>query len=183
LVKSGESENTAAISRDHTINISRSGLLTIAGGKWTTYRKMAEDTVDQAILLARLDYEEPVTKELRIHGYHSHADEFGNLEIYGSDAIAIQELLREDGSFIELLHPKFSTVKGEVIWAVRNEMARTVDDFLSRRTRLLIKDTRASLEAAPTVAEIMAKELGKERDWINEQIGSYKSIALNYLPK
>jgi glycerol-3-phosphate dehydrogenase len=183
LVKSGESENTAAISRDHTINISRSGLLTITGGKWTTYRKMAEDTVDQAILLARLDYEEPVTKELRIHGYHSHADEFGNLEIYGSDAIAIQELLREDGSFKELLHPKFSTVKGEVIWAVRNEMARTVDDFLSRRTRLLIKDTRASLEAAPTVAEIMAKELGKERDWINEQIGSYKSIALNYLPK
>ena len=104
LVKSGEVENTAAISRDHTLNISSSGLLTITGGKWTTYRKMAEDTVDQAILLAHLDFEESVTKELRIHGYHSHADEFGDLEIYGSDAIAIQELL-EKTNHIMKLHP------------------------------------------------------------------------------
>jgi len=181
LVKSGEAENTAAISRDHTLNISRSGLLTIAGGKWTTYRKMAEDTIDQAILLARLDYEESVSKELRIHGYHSHADEFNDLEIYGSDAIAIQELLREDKSYNELLHPKFNTVIGEIVWAVRNEMARTVDDFLSRRTRMLLKDAKASFEAAPKVAEIMAIELGKDHSWAEAQLEQFANIAKNYM--
>jgi len=118
LVKSGEEENTAAISRDHTINISRSGLVTITGGKWTTYRKMAEDTIDQAALLAHLDTEESVTKELRIHGYHSHADEFEDLEIYGSDTIAINELLNNDPGLKEKIHPDFSTVTGEIIWAV-----------------------------------------------------------------
>ncbi len=181
LVKSGEDENTAAISRDHTLNISRSGLLTITGGKWTTYRKMAEDTVDQAILLARLDNEESVTKELRIHGYHSHADEFGDLEIYGSDAIAIKELLRGNDLYNELLHPNFTTVIGEVIWAVRNEMARTVEDFLSRRTRILLKNAKVSLEIAPKVAEIMAKELDKDKSWIDDQITQYKNIAKNYI--
>ncbi|MCB0746151.1 MAG: glycerol-3-phosphate dehydrogenase/oxidase [Ignavibacteriales bacterium] len=183
LVKSGEVENTAAISRDHTLNISRSGLVTITGGKWTTYRKMAEDTIDQAILLARLDFEESVTKELRIHGYHSHADEFGNLEIYGSDAIAIQELLNEDDSYNEKLHPKFNTVIGEIIWAVRKEMARTVDDFLSRRTRILLMDAKASMESAPKVAKIMAKELGQDNVWVENQINEFNEIAKNYILK
>lgn len=181
LVKSGEEENTAAISRDHTLNISRSGLITITGGKWTTYRKMAEDTIDQAILLAHLDFEESVTKELHIHGYHSHADEFGSLEIYGSDAIAIQELIKKNESYKEKLHPKFATVIGEIIWAVRNEMARTVDDFLSRRTRILLMDAKASMEAAPKVAEIMAKEFCKDNIWVNQQIEEFNLIAKNYI--
>ncbi|MCB9208406.1 MAG: glycerol-3-phosphate dehydrogenase/oxidase [Ignavibacteriales bacterium] len=181
LVKSGEEENTAAISRDHTLNISRSGLITITGGKWTTYRKMAEDTIDQAIVLAHLDFEESVTKELRIHGYHSHSDEFGNLEIYGSDAISINELLNTDKKMSEKIHPNFENVKGEIFWAVRNEMARTVEDFLSRRTRMLLMDAKASIEAAPLVAEIMAGELNQKQNWIDFQINHYKLIAHNYL--
>ena len=181
LVKSGADENTAAISRDHTINISRSGLLTIAGGKWTTYRKMAGDTVDQAIVLGHLDFKESVTKELRIHGYHSHADEFGDLEFYGSDAIAIQELLEENDSYKDKLHPLFPTLKGEVIWAVRNEMARTVDDFLARRTRLLLQNAKVSLEIAPKIAELMARELKKDEGWIKSQVEQYSNIAVNYI--
>ena len=181
LVKSGEDENIAAISRDHTLNVSRSGLLTIAGGKWTTYRKMAEDTIDQAIQLAHLDYEESVTKELMIHGYHSHADEFGDLEIYGSDAIAIQELLHRQSELNEKLHEKFSITIGEVIWFVRNEMARTVDDVLARRTRILIKDARAANDVAPKVAEIMAKELNQNNNWIQNQITEFRNIAKNYI--
>ncbi|MDX1699233.1 MAG: glycerol-3-phosphate dehydrogenase/oxidase, partial [Melioribacteraceae bacterium] len=179
LVKSGEDENTAAISRDHTINISRSGLLSITGGKWTTYRKMAEDTVDQAIMLAHLDFQESVTTELRIHGYHSYAEEFDDLSIYGSDAIAIQELLEKEKSFKERLHPQFPIQKGEVIWSVRNEMARTVEDFLARRTRLLLKDARASIETALPVAEIMAKELNKNSKWVNDQVKEFTAIAGN----
>lgn len=181
LVKSGADENTAAISRDHTLNISRSGLLTITGGKWTTYRKMAEDTVDQAIQLARLDFEESVTKELRIHGYHSHADEFGDLEIYGSDAIAIQELLHNEPELNEKLHPNFPITLGEIIWFVRNEMARTVDDVLARRTRILLKNAKVSLEVAPKVAEVMAKEMNKDEKWIEDQINSFNVIAENYI--
>ncbi len=142
---------------------------------------MAEDTIDQAMLLADVEPEESVTKELRLHGYHNHADEFGNLEIYGSDAISIQELLREDKSYTELLHPKFTTVKGEIVWAVRNEMARTVDDFISRRTRMLLLDAKTSLEVAPVVAKVMAKELNQTRKWIDEQTKTFKSIAKNYL--
>lgn len=181
LVKSGEEENTAAISRDHTINISRSGLLTIAGGKWTTYRRMAEDSIDQAIILAGLDYEESVSKELRIHGYHSHADEFGDLEIYGSDAIAIQELFHKDEKLKERLHPDFPITVAEVQWSIKNEMARTVDDLLSRRTRMLLMDAKASMEAAPKVAEVMGKELGKEKAWIENQIIEFNKIAKNYI--
>jgi glycerol-3-phosphate dehydrogenase len=181
LVKTGEDENTAAISREHTLNVSRSGLVTIAGGKWTTYRKMAEDTIDQAMLLANLEPEETVTKELRLHGYHNHADEFGDLEIYGSDAIAIQELLREEKFYKELLHPNFTTVAGEVVWAVRNEMARTIDDFISRRTRMLLLDAKAAKETAPVVAKIMAKEMNKNQNWIDEQILTFNSIADNYI--
>jgi len=181
LVKSGEDENTAAISREHTLNVSRSGLVTIAGGKWTTYRKMAEDTIDQAMLLADLELKETVTKTLSIHGYHNHADEFGDLEIYGSDAIAIQELLMEDKSYTEILHPSFTTVVGEIIWAVRNEMARTVEDFISRRTRMLLLDAKASIDIAPKVAQIIAKELKQDEKWIEEQIKEFEQIASYYL--
>lgn len=181
LVKSGEDENTAAISRDHTLNISRSGLLTITGGKWTTYRKMAEDTIDQAITMAGLDFEESVTKELRIHGFHNHADEFGDLDIYGSDAVAITELLKKDHSNKTKLHESFSTVKGEIIWTIRNEMARTVDDFLSRRTRSLLLDAEASLEIAPTIAKIMAEEFNYSQDWVDEQVLQFEKIAKNYI--
>ncbi len=181
LVKSGEEENTAAISREHTINVSRSGLVTIAGGKWTTYRKMAEDTVDQALILADLPHEKSVTKELRLHGYHNHSNEFGDLEIYGSDAISINELFRNDNTYKELLHPKFKTVVGEVVWAVRNEMARTVDDFIARRTRMLLLDAKAALEVAPKVANIMAKELNRNQNWVDEQIKLFNKIAENYI--
>jgi glycerol-3-phosphate dehydrogenase len=181
LVKSGEEKNTAAISRDHTIIISRCGLFTITGGKWTTYRKMAEETIDQAAVLARLEPESSVTQELQIHGYHNHSDEFGDLQIYGSDATAIEALLREDKSYKELLHPNFSTVAGEVIWAVRNEMARNVEDFLARRTRILLLDAKASIEITPVVAKLMAKELNKNRKWIKDQIKNYNIIAKKYL--
>lgn len=180
LVKNKETENTATISRDHSLNISASGLISIAGGKWTTYRKMAKDTIDQAAVLARLDTRKSVSKNLQIHGYHQHADEFGCLKIYGSDAMALSELIRKNKQYGQKLHAKFDTVEGEVIWAVRNEMARTVEDFLARRTRLLLFDARASIEAAPKVAELMAGELGYDKNWIKQQIEQYSVLARAY---
>ncbi len=180
LVSLGKEDNTAAISRDHTVHISRSGLVTIAGGKWTTYRKMAEDTIDHAAVIAQLDAVPCVTKNLQIHGYHKHADKFGDLACYGSDAPAIKDLLNENPEHNKKLHPNLPYKIGEIIWAVRHEMARTVEDFLSRRTRALLLDAKASLKISSIVSDYMTKELGKNQSWKEEQIRNYKKIAKNY---
>lgn len=181
LVKMGEAEKTSAISRDHTIHISRSGLLTIAGGKWTTYRKMAQDAIDQAIEIARLDYVPCNSENLQIHGYHLHAEKFGVLESYGSDAPELQTLLDEEKGYSEPLHPKMRPLTGEIVWAVRHEMARTVEDFLARRTRSLLLDAKSSMEMAEKTAKIMARELKKKKSWIKTQVDEYQKLANNYL--
>ncbi|HSO18917.1 MAG TPA: glycerol-3-phosphate dehydrogenase C-terminal domain-containing protein, partial [Desulfosarcina sp.] len=181
LVNMGKEENTAAISRDHTVHISGSGLVTITGGKWTTYRKMAEDTVDQAAVVAQLDERPSATQELNIHGYHRSAHQFGDLAVYGSDAMGIQALRDSDPAHGERLHARLTPTVAEVVWAVRHEMARTVEDFLSRRTRSLLLDARASIEMAPRVAEVMASELGCDADWQTAQVKAYTDLARNYL--
>lgn len=182
LVKEGDSENTSLLSRDHSIIISNSGLLTIAGGKWTTYRQMAESCVSHAATLAGLDSKPCVTKRLNIHGYHKSPQKFGTLALYGSDAPAIQDLLRSDRSRQKPLHPEFSALAGEVVWATRFEAARTVDDFLARRTRCLFLNAQAAMQAAPAVAMLMAKELEKNRQWESEQVESFCRIGERYLP-
>lgn len=175
LVKAGGAENTAALSRDHTIHIDQSGLLTITGGKWTTYRRMAEDCVDQAAMLARLPEHDCVTKNLNIHGYHQHAEKFGHLWVHGSDAPEVASL---SGT---RLHPDLPYTEGEVIWATREEMARTVEDVLARRTRALFLNARAALDMAPAVASLMARELGMDEKWQNQQLESFKELARSYI--
>ncbi len=181
LVRTSDDDDTAALSRDHTIHIDRSGLVTIAGGKWTTYRKMAEDTVDHAATIARLDERPCITRDLNIHGYHQHADGFGTLAPYGADAPAIEDLLSSEKSFAEPVHPDLFCRVGEIVWAVRREMARTVDDFLARRTRSLILNARAAIEAAPKVAEVMGTELGCDRLWMDRQVAAFEDIARGYV--
>jgi glycerol-3-phosphate dehydrogenase len=180
LVSDPAASNTAAISRDHVINISRSGLLTIAGGKWTTYRKMAEDTVEQAILVGDLLPHPCITEDMHIHGY-SQAEASGNLQVYGSDVPEIQKIIAKNPLLNNKIHPLLDALEAEVIWAVEKEMARTVSDFLARRTRSLLLNARASIEAAPKVAEIMASEMGKDSYWQKMQIESYRKTALNYI--
>jgi glycerol-3-phosphate dehydrogenase len=179
----GDENGTASLSRDHTLVISESGLVTIAGGKWTTYRKMAQDVVDQAAMIADLDDRPCITPELRIHGYHAHADRFGELEHYGADAPAIRDVFLERPELAEPIHPDFPIRAGEVVWAGREEMARTVDDFLARRTRMLLLGARAAIEAAPKVAELLAEELGRDEAWRREQVESFRELAAGYLPE
>jgi len=182
LVKNSNNDHdTAAISRDHTIIISRSGLISIAGGKWTTYRKMGEDVIEQAILLGDLPHSESVTKMLQIHGYHKNPEKFGALSFYGSDANEIQKLLNENKDYKNLLHPEHSIQIGEIIWATRNEMARNIEDFLARRTRLLLLNAKASIEVAPIIAKYMAIELGKDKEWEKNQVQQFTILAKNYL--
>jgi len=180
LVTKGDEEDTAAISREHTVFISRSGLVTIAGGKWTTYRKMAEDTIDQAIEVAQLNYKPPVTENLRLHGATTNKIENDHFAFYGSDAGKVEQLCNDE-SMNRVLHPKFKIREGEVIWSIRNEMARTVEDFLARRSRTLFLDAKASIDMAPKVAKLMAKELKKNRKWVKEQIELFNEVAKGYL--
>lgn len=183
LVLGADHQNTAAISRDHTINISRSGLLSIVGGKWTTYRKMAEDVIDKAILMSDLEAKKSTTEDLQIFGYHRNADVFGDLEQYGSAATNLKRVLDEKPNYKNRLHSDYSHLEGEVIWAVRSEMARNIEDFLSRRTRLLFLDVEASLSIAPKVAHLMAKELGYHEDWEKLELERFTRLSNNYRPK
>jgi glycerol-3-phosphate dehydrogenase len=143
LVKASDVSNTAALSRDHTIEISSSGLLTIAGGKWTTYRHMAEDAVDHAIVLGKLDERPCVTRELRVHDPGSHDD--------------------------------------SAAWFAQHEMARTVEDVLARRTRLLFLDAKAALAKAPQIARELSQELGRDEAWQKAQVAAFKQTATHYL--
>jgi glycerol-3-phosphate dehydrogenase len=181
LVRGVGEEGTAALSREHTIAVSEAGLVTIAGGKWTTYRKMAEDTVDVAADLAQLPERACATKFLRIHGHVDGVGERTPFAEYGSDASALSQLVASDASFAERIHPAFEARVGQVVWAARHEMARTVDDVLARRTRMLFLDTRASLAAAPQVAKILAAELGRDTTWERDQLQRYRSLAESHL--
>jgi len=182
LVKSAEGGSTASLSRDHSIHIDRNGLLTIAGGKWTTYRHMAEDCVNQAAVLAGLEERDCVTRRLRIHGYHHHGAKFGHLEVYGSDAIGIHEMIRTHPERGAALHASLPYTEAEVIWAARWEMARTVEDVLARRTRALLLHARAALEMAPRVSELLGNELGQDREWQQRQVRDFECVAMKYLP-
>lgn len=181
LVKSAKTANTAKLSRDHTIEIDRSNLLTITGGKWTTYRRMAEDAVNQAIKTASLTEKKCVTKNLKIRGFLENPETFGALAIYGADAEEIQKLIDENADLAEKLHEDLSYRKAEIIWMIRNEMPQTIEDVLARRTRALPLNARAAIELAPQIAEIMADELKKDKSWIDAQVKQFKEIAENYL--
>jgi len=182
LVRAGDAGNTAALSREHTIQISRSGLLTIAGGKWTTYRRMAEDVVNHAATLAGLEERPCVTRELRIHGYHASAAEFGALADYGEDAKALVELIESRPELGVVLDSSLEVRAAQVVWAARHEMARTVDDVLARRTRALPLDVKAALRMAPAVARLLAAELGRDEAWQRQQLRDFAAIAEGYLP-
>jgi glycerol-3-phosphate dehydrogenase len=181
LVRATGVASTAALSRDHVIHIDRSGLVTICGGKWTTYRHMAEDCVDQAATLAQLPERPCVTHHLRIHGFHDAAKEFGPLAVYGSDACEIHKLIETDARLGEPLHAALPYVKAQVIWAVRHEMARTVEDTLARRTRALFLNARAALEMASAVADLMALELSWDEVTRTKQLAAFRNVAANYV--
>ncbi len=181
LVRAGDAKNTAALSRDHTIHIDRSGLLTISGGKWTTYRRMAEDCVNQAALLAGLPEKPCVTYNLNIHGFHMASERHGALAVYGSDAPLILDLIRGTPALCQVLHESLPYVSAEVVWAVRHEMARTVEDVLARRTRALFLNARAAMDMAPKVADLMAAELGKGEEWRRGQVEEFERVGGKFM--
>jgi glycerol-3-phosphate dehydrogenase len=177
----GENQKTREISRSHKLIVSPSGLITITGGKWTTYRKMAEDTVDQAIQTGSLPLRSCKTKNLRLHGFHESVDWSDSFFVYGSDAVSVKALTKENPLWKEILDSRLPYIAAEVIWSTRYEMARNIEDVLARRTRALFLDARAAMNMAPAVAQLMAKELMKDTHWEKEQVVSFMEIAKNYI--
>ena len=185
LVRAEGAASTASLSRDHSIFESPSGLVTIVGGKWTTYRRMGEDVVDHAARMAGLPERPSSTAELRLHGApldeqveHSAAGTpSGMLAAYGTEADQVRALAEADPDLAVPMHPRLPYLMCEVAWAVRHEMARSVEDVLSRRTRALVLDARAAIECAPAVARVVARELGRDESWEAEQIASFTRRA------
>ena len=181
LVTAGAGKKTATLSRDHHLNVSPSGLITIAGGKWTTYRKMGEDVVDAAIPIGVLEPRKSRTRNLSLNGWSM--DDIGNApyELYGNNARFIKRIAEENPELDRPIHERLPYRFAEIVWAVRHEMAIFLDDVLARRTRSLILDARASMEAAPEVARVMAKEMGKDAEWEKDQLERYVKRAETYL--
>ncbi len=174
-------EKTKEISRSHKIMVSNSGLITIIGGKWTTYRKMAQDAIDKAISIGKLPARTCQTRTLRIHGAIEGPAPNDHLGVYGSDREKIQETISLAPQLGEKLHPDLPYVWAEIHWAIKHEMARTVEDILARRVRILFTDARAAIEVAPLAAKALADGLGKTGDWQEQQVRAFTEVANRYI--
>ncbi|MDB5278876.1 MAG: FAD-dependent oxidoreductase [Ferruginibacter sp.] len=181
LIKVKGQKSTAILPRDHTTIVSKSGLVTITGGKWTTYRTMAIHAIDNAANACKLPKQPCVTDTLKIHGYTQHATSDATLNIYGSDAEKIIELSNQQPSLKEKIHAGLPYSNATVVWAVQHEMAMTVEDVLARRTRALFLDAAAAVEAAPMVAALIAGLLQRDDNWQQQQVSAFTAIAQNYL--
>lgn len=176
------SNSTKEISRDHKLIVSAKGLITITGGKWTTYRRMAEETIDLAIKHSNFENKACVTQNLKIHGCETAVDN-NHLNIYGSDRKGIEDLAGKNFELNKKLHPNFPYTEAEVVWAIRHEMAETVEDILSRRLRVLFIDAEAAIEMSEKVASLLAKELGEDKNWIDNQVEIFNTLASGYVYK
>ena len=173
-------KNTKEISRSHKILVSESGLVTIIGGKWTTYRKMAEDIVDKTIDVGGLKKVHCITEKIKIHGSGT---ENNSGSTYGTDEEKINELIRKEPLLNKKLDDRFPYREAHVIWSVREEMAITVEDVLARRLRILFLNAQAAIDMAPGVATLMAMELNHDQYWIQNQVKEFRLLAQNYAIK
>lgn len=181
LVKpKGHWKNTSSLLRDYVVTVSTSQLVTVTGGKWTTYRKIGESTVEEASKVGGLAPRPSLAKGLRIHGWSMPSSQHSDWEFYGSDLPLVEALAKDNPRLLQKLHEDLPCRGVDVIWAVRHEMARSVEDVLSRRTRSLLLGARATLEIAPQVAALMAKEMGKDAAWEKNQLEAFQNVARGY---
>jgi glycerol-3-phosphate dehydrogenase len=185
LPSSEKGQSSKDISRHHSLEVSDSGLITITGGKWTTYRKMGEDTVDKAIEVGGLIPKPCVTTTLKIHGAPplpspAGGDESGGWDVYGTDREGIKALIEEHPEWNKKLDKAWPQTYAEVVWAVRKEMALKVEDVLCRRFRVLFLNAKAAVRMAPIVAEIMKQELDKDDEWVQQQLNDFNRLAQGY---
>lgn len=180
LVQPSEEKGTKDISRDHKLQTAESGLITITGGKWTTYRRMAEHVVNEAINVGGLEKVACFTENLKIHGYMQDSN-VGGLGVYGSDAEKIRNLVAEIPILGAQIHPDYPYLQAQIVWAVKNEMAQTLEDVLARRLGVLFVDARGALLMAEKVAELMADLMDKDQHWQDKQLAAFRELSKNYI--
>lgn len=178
-----DDKNTKEVSRGHKIIIDDTGLISVIGGKWTTYRQMAEDIIDKVIKKHSLPQVSCKTKNFSIYGNipQSQIDQSNHLYVYGHNIQDIKNLQKESPEYAKKIHPRYEATFAEVIWAVRQEMAKTIEDVLARRIRFLFIDARAAIDVAKPVAECMAKEMGCSSEWIKKEVDEFINLANEYL--
>lgn len=178
LAAQGDKNETKEVSRHHKVMVSTAGLVSVIGGKWTTYRKMAEDTIDTAIPVGGLPERKCNTERMPIHGYDFNSDWDNPLHVYGSD---IEKIIALNPNGNTSLATTFQITENQIQWAVEQEMAVTLEDVLARRVRGLFLDAKESLRIAPTVVRLMAKFMNTNQQWETEQLKSFESLAQNYI--
>jgi glycerol-3-phosphate dehydrogenase len=176
----GKPSSTKEVSRRHKITFSPTGLLTIIGGKWTTYRLMAEETIDKAIKEGRLENRKCITADLKLTK-HVRENSSKHYQIYGDGATEIEKMITENPDLGFPIHESLTYTKAEILWICRNEMPVNIEDILARRTRALFLNAHASAEMATDIAFIMAEEFGHSKEWQNQQCESYLQLAKNYI--
>lgn len=177
----GADGKTKEISRKHKIVVSSSNLVSIIGGKWTTYREMGEDAVNKLATIANLPQSKSITEKFHIHGYKQNVNHDNYLYFYGSDAVEIEKLISLNPELEEWISERLKINKAQVVWAVKNEYARTVEDVLARRTRALFLDAKESIRMAPIVADIIAQQLGYDSEWKTVEVQKFTELAQGYL--
>ena len=181
LAAPNDDEKTKEISRSHKIMQSNSGLVSIIGGKWTTYREMSEDLIDKVESFFNLEKTKSVTEHLKIHGYQENTNFKNPLYFYGSDLDLIEKMIQKNPDLATVISDKLSINKAQIIFAIQNEFARNTYDILARRTRALFLDAEESLKIAPKVIEIIARELHKDTTWQKEELKRFTITANGYL--
>ncbi len=183
----GSAHGSKRVSREHVVSVSASGVVTILGGKWTTYRKMAQDTVDMAARVGALDSKDCRTRQVRIHGFAADSKLEAGLgssrALYGSDARHLASIESTLPELARPLHPRLQLTGSEVIFAATHEMARTLEDVLARRCRALFLDARAAMEVAPDVAALLALELRWTPERTQSERDAFLRLAREYLPE
>ena len=182
LLGKGGAGRTASLSREHAVFVSDAGLVSITGGKWTTYRRMGQDAIDRAAEVADLEARPSRTENLVLHG-GSGGPGSGRFPRYGTDSEGLEDLIAGRPELGDPLHPRLPDLKAAVVWAARNELARSVEDVLARRTRGLFLDARASAQSAPVVASLLAGELDRDAVWEAAEVASFQRLAAGYLPE
>lgn len=175
-----EGKATKEVSRSHKVHISDSGLVHIIGGKWTTYRQMAEDTIDAAMKANLLPKKACQTVALKLHGYQESSLSDSFLSVYGSDTAALQKYSADDAALAEKIHPDYPYLLAQVAWAIDHESALTLEDILARRIRLLFLDARAAAQSAEKVARFMAKRLQWDDERLQTELNNFTAKAAQY---